>query len=184
MMMHASLYSGTDPNNLFPLKEGPRISAELTHEETEIIYVLLKELGYLDCETDALPKIAQFLPSPPKLHSAQNEIRESLKAQKGILESFNGPDISTISSNLSLFQEDTKDKQSESDDKSAAERSSSSVSNSNQTETTDQKPEKTPPKHLLTVWDYNAQFGESRVIHYSQCLYVQIILTLSPFVFI
>ena len=160
------LYSGTDPSNLFPLKEGPRISAELTHEETEAISFLLKELGYLDNETDALSSHAQSKPSPPKLHSVQKEIRESLTAQKGLLESFNvnGPDISTISSNLSLFQEDTKEKQSESDDKSTAGRSTSSVSNSNQTETTDQKPEKAPPKHLLTVWDYNAQFGESRVI--------------------
>lgn len=102
--------------------------------------------------------------SPPtKLQTAQQEIKDSLTAKKGLLESFgvNGPDISTISSNLSLFEEEQV-KPLDSDDKSTQVETTSSVtSNVNDTkqQAAEQKPDKAPPKHLLTVWDYNANFG-------------------------
>eukprot|EP00984_Skeletonema_dohrnii_P024735 scaffold13862_cov72-Skeletonema_dohrnii-CCMP3373.AAC.1 len=37
---------GSDPSNLFPLRNGPRISAELTHEEGLSVDFLIDELGY------------------------------------------------------------------------------------------------------------------------------------------
>jgi hypothetical protein len=149
------------------LKEGPRISAELTHEETEAISLLLEELGYLkSTQNYHSPTATRGRASPSaKLQSAQKEITDSLTAQKGgLLESFgvSGPDmnISTISSNLSLFEEDSQAKPADSDEKSTQVETTSSASSSNiAKQPADQKQDKAPPKHLLTVWDYNAQFG-------------------------
>lgn len=167
---------GTDPSNLFPLKEGPRISAELTHEEREAIALLLNELGYSN-ETEAAspvrnqdsPTALQTRSSPPearKLQSTQNQIRDSLTSKKGLLENFGvksaDMSISTISSNLSLFEEDSQVKQSNSDDASTRpETPSSTASTKESKQLADPKPEKSPapPKHLLTVWDYNANYG-------------------------
>jgi hypothetical protein len=162
--------SGTDPSNLFPLREGPRISAELTHEETEAVSFLLKELGYVNVtesnqstQKNSPPTATQTRSSPPvKLQSVQQEIKDSLTAQKGLLESFGDLNISTISSNLSLFEEDSQAKHSKSDDKSAQVETASSTSANDASakqQPTEQKPDKAPPKHLLTVWDYNANFG-------------------------
>lgn len=137
----------------------------------EAISFLLKELGYFNQrEIDELtvnnlsPAASKTRSSPPtKLQSAQQEIKESLTTQKGLLESFgvNGPDISAISSNLSLFEEEQV-KQSESDDKSTqvetASSNGSTATNAKQ-QPVEQKPDKAPPKHLLTVWDYNANYG-------------------------
>jgi hypothetical protein len=70
--------------------------------------------------------------------------------------------ISTISSNLSLFEEDSQVKQSNSDDASTRpETPSSTASTKESKQLADPKPEKSPapPKHLLTVWDYNANYG-------------------------
>lgn len=132
---------------------------------------LLKELGYLNetdiqmsGQNDVPPTSSQTRPSPPaKVQSAQQGIKDALTAQKGMLESLrvNGPDISTISSNLSLFEEDSQVKHSESEDKSTQvdSKSSASISSTNLKQSSDPKPDKAPPKHLLTVWDYNAQFG-------------------------
>eukprot|EP00804_Cyclotella_cryptica_P025141 CCRYP_012992-RD/>CCRYP_012992-RD protein AED:0.10 eAED:0.10 QI:78/0.77/0.8/1/0.88/0.9/10/197/1465 len=169
---------GSDPSNLFPLKEGPRISAELTHEESEAIEFLLNELGYTketetkkSAQSTHSSKATQERTSPqaePRRLQAQKaslikiEIKDSLTAQKGLLESFgvSSPDISTLSSNLSLFEEDVQVNQPDSKEKSTqAEETSSTASNNVLTQPTDPKPDKMPPKHLLTVWDYNANYG-------------------------
>lgn len=163
---------GSDPSNLFPLKEGPRISAELTHEESEAIEFLLTELGYAkitetkeSVQNIDSSKMTQERTSPqaePRKLQAQKEIKDSLTAQKGLLESFgvSSPDLSSISSNLSLFEEDAQVKQCDPEEKSTqVEDTSSTVSNNVSKQSTESKSDKAPPKHLLTVWDYNANYG-------------------------
>lgn len=163
---------GSDPSNLFPLKEGPRISAELTHEESEAIEFLLTELGYAkitetkeSVQNIDSSKMTHERTSPqaePRKLQAQKEIKDSLTAQKGLLESFgvSSPDLSSISSNLSLFEEDAQVKQCDLEEKSTqVEDTSSTVSYNVSKQSTDSKSDKAPPKHLLTVWDYNANYG-------------------------
>jgi len=130
-------------------------------------------------QTHPESSLARPRPSPPeKIQSVQNDIKDSLTARKGLLESFgvNSPGISSISSNLSLFEEDTQGQTSDAEDKciqvEAASQSSSIIDSKQQT---DQKPDKAPPKHLLTVWDYNALFGGElytgkSILDYKTCL--------------
>jgi hypothetical protein len=68
------------------------------------------------------------------------------------------PDISSLSTNLSLFSEESEaraecDKSNHGDESTAASTKSSS------TKPSADSTGKAPPKHLLTVWDYHANYG-------------------------
>ena len=177
---------GRDPSNLFPLDEGPRINAELTHEEGEAVDFILDELGYFPKKKEKkASKKSNFFggmksegngddddvvskrssprakSSPPaetkRLQSAQQRLKDSsLKPKSWLPETLS----SEIASSLSLF--------TESETNSAIDNNSThtagSLSNNNTSNTTtkgdgvteDKNP---PPKHLLTVWDYHATYG-------------------------
>ncbi|KAL7551780.1 hypothetical protein ACHAWF_014971 [Thalassiosira exigua] len=159
---------GRDPSNLFPLEEGPRISADLTHEEGEAVDFLLDELGFFpkkisrDCPNDSTGASARYPPksSPPseakKLQSAQKQLKDSsLKPRKWLPESLavNSSDIA--SSTLSLFSESETTSIPDNSTHTAG-----SVPNaSNKGSKTADVGKKSPPKHLLTVWDYHANYG-------------------------
>ena len=174
---------GRDPSNLFPLDEGPRVNATLTHEEGEAVDFLLDELGYFPKKKEKHAKKSSFFgietgmnvdnsnssyarpkgSSPAeakKIQSAQIEQLKdsSLKANKWLPEGFNVN--SDLASTLSLF--------SESDTNSAIDNNSThttgSIPNTSKVGTTAKSPtsgatEKNPPKHLLTCWDYHANYG-------------------------
>ena len=180
---------GRDPSNLFPLDEGPRINAELTHEEGEAVDFILDELGYFpkkkekkaskksnffggmksedNDDDDVVSKRSspRAKSSPPaetkRLQSAQQRLKDSsLKPKSWLPETLS----SEIASSLSLF--------TESETNSAIDNNSThtagSLPNNNTSNTTTKgdgnKPSVTedknpPPKHLLTVWDYHATYG-------------------------
>ncbi|KAL9184312.1 hypothetical protein ACHAXT_002398 [Thalassiosira profunda] len=162
---------GRDPSNLFPLEEGPRISAELTHEEGEAVDFLIDELGYFPKQNKKIraagadnnskgsaANVAQSLPpksSPPseakRLQSAQNQLKDaSLKPKKLLPDKFsvNTSDIT------SLFKESPINDNSTHATESTP--TASSVTDSHPGPDAEQNP---PPKHLLTVWDYHANYG-------------------------
>ncbi|KAL7536986.1 hypothetical protein ACHAXR_007520, partial [Thalassiosira sp. AJA248-18] len=165
---------GRDPSNLFPLEEGPRIIAELTHEEGEAVDFLLDELGYFpknnnstkspsfggkpnDSGQDDSKGMSVRSPSSEskKLQSAQKQLKDSsLKPKKWLPESFN-VNSSDIASPLSLF--------SETETNSINDNSTHTVGSLPNAPNKITKPvaeaNKNPPKHLLTVWDYNANYG-------------------------
>jgi len=172
---------GRDPSNLYPLDEGPRISAELTHEETEAVEFLLDKLGYspqkdrsTHDETSPIDRMkannsftgedlssrsmVSSTPETKKLQCAQKELKDSSLKQQGLLQSFgvSSPDVASISTNLSLFAEETdaSTTSSQLQKEEAKPESSKRVS-----ESTTEAAKKSPPKHLLTVWDYHADYG-------------------------
>lgn len=161
---------GRDPTSLFPLEEGPRISADLNHEEVEAVDFLLGELGYV-LKKDHRKKEQKSLfameqddvgnkgssmirpkGSPPseskKLQSAQKQIKDSSLTPKKWLPGFsvNGSEIA--STTLSLFSEETN---SINDSSTHTVGSSSNAPDKGSKQVADAG-DKPPPKHLLTVW--------------------------------
>jgi len=158
---------GRDPSNLFPLTVGPRISADLTHEEEEAVDYLLGELGYAHRKKTANePSMFGVKPhhtindeskkprgSPPaeskKVYSAQQILKESSMRPKKWL-----PSGSDLASSLSLFSESETNFLLDNSTHSAT--SASSIVFKPAAEQGAASP---PPKHLLTVWDYHANYG-------------------------
>ena len=183
---------GSDPSNLFPLKSGPRISAELTHEESLAVDFLMDELGYSPkkkspsnekeshffgmspSNSEAMENEASLTgtrppkSSPPKdskkFQSAQKQLKDSsLKQKKGLFESI-GVNSSELASSLSFFLESEtnsiNDNSTHTAGSSIPDTSSSSRGPSPRpAPNTDAAGVKPPPKHLLTVWDYHANYG-------------------------
>lgn len=165
---------GRDPSNLFPLEDGPRISAELTHEEGEAVDLLLDELGYLPNKKSSkktgggqaeivLDNSKGSSARPPKssppseakrLQSVQQQLKDSSMRPK---ESF-GVNIGDIASSLSLFTESETSSINENSTHTAGSAPNTSTSNKDSKPAADAG-NKSPPKHLLTVWDYHANYG-------------------------
>ena len=157
---------GTDPRNLFPLDRGSRISANLTHEEGEAVDYLLGELGYLTKNEKRKP--AEAAPVNSTLHrspsatpnearklSAQQHIKDSnLKPKKSLLETMNAE--LARSGPLSLFSEDTN---STSINDGSTHTAGSMPASSKNAKTNAELASNPPPKHLLTVWDWQAIYG-------------------------
>lgn len=180
---------GSDPSNLFPLQNGPRISAQLTHEEGLSVDFLMDELGYAPkkkppskankekksnffgmntnneaTESQSSPSSSSRPPksSPPKdpkkVQSAQKQMKDSsLKHKKGLLESI-GVNSSELASSLSFFNEssDTNSSINDNSTHTAGSITDTSSRGPSNDASVDVKP---PPKHLLTVWDYHANYG-------------------------
>ena len=178
---------GADPSNLFPLRNGPRISAELTHEEGLSVDFLMDELGYTPKKkpppkeknshffgmkssseaTDSQISSTSTRPpksSPPKdpkrLQSAQKQLTDSsLKQKKGLLESF-GVNGSELASSLSFFSESEANSINDNSTHTTGSiPDTSSRGPSSRSPSNDASAVKPPPKHLLTVWDYHATYG-------------------------
>jgi hypothetical protein len=180
---------GSDPSNLFPLQNGPRISAQLTHEEGLSVDFLMDELGYAPkkkppskankekksnffgvktnneaAESQSSPSGSSRPPksSPPKdpkkVQSAQKQMKDSsLKHKRGLLESI-GVNSSELASSLSFFNEssDTNSSINDNSTHTAGSITDTSSRGPSNDASVDVKP---PPKHLLTVWDYHANYG-------------------------
>ena len=167
---------GRDPSSLFPLEEGPRIGAELTHEEGEVVDFLLDELGYFpkkknstkstffgtgqddadDSKGTSTTRPKGSPPSAKKLQSAQKQLKDSsMKPKKWLPESF-GVNSSDIASTLSLFSESETNSINDSSTHTVESVPNASNKGSKPAADVGKKP---PPKHLLTVWDYHANYG-------------------------
>mmetsp|Transcript_19441 Transcript_19441/g.36305 ORF Transcript_19441/g.36305 Transcript_19441/m.36305 type:complete len:1551 (-) Transcript_19441:468-5120(-) len=168
---------GRDPSNLFPLEEGPRIGAELTHEEGEAVDFLLDELGYFPkkehSEKPSLFRMeqddidgtkgaftAQPKGTPPpaakELQSAQKQLKDSsMKPKKWLPEGFS-VNSSEIASNLSLFSESETSSINDTSTHTVGSVQNASSKGPEQATDLGKNP---PPKHLLTVWDYHANYG-------------------------
>jgi len=159
---------GTDPSNLFPLVRGSRITANLTHEEGEAVDYLLGELGYTTRKKNERRKPAEAAsvsgtlhsspnatPNEARKQSAQQHIKDSsLKPKKSLLETMNAE--LARSGPLSLFSEDTN---STSINDGSTHTVGSMPASSKNAKTNADIANNPPPKHLLTVWDWQAIFG-------------------------
>ncbi len=154
---------GRDPSGLFPLESGPRISAELTHEEGEAVDFIIDELGCFPKnehpkKASAKPRIST--PADAKITQAQEHLRDSsLKPKTWLPDSFSMNSIE-IAASLSLFSE--SESNSANDTSTHTSGSASNTSNRVRTLSSDlgkTPPTTSPPKHLLTVWDYHADYG-------------------------
>jgi len=147
----------------------------LTHEEGEAVDFLLDELGYFPKKKNSANSpffgteqnnaddskcVTRSKPSPSseakKLQSAQKQLKDSsMKPKKWLPESF-GVNSSDIASSLSLFSE--SESNSNIDSSTHTVESVPNASNKVSKPGVDM-PKKPPPKHLLTVWDYHANYG-------------------------
>jgi len=153
---------GTDPSNLFPLDRGSRITADLTHEEGEAVDYLLGELGYTTQKRNEKKKPAEAADSSPsatpneaRRQSAQQHIKDSnLKPKKSLLETMNAE--LARSGPLSLFSEDTNSTSINDGSTHTVGSMPASLKNAKANAELANNP---PPKHLLTVWDWQAIYG-------------------------
>jgi hypothetical protein len=96
---------------------------------------------------------------PKKLQSAQKQLTDSSLKQKGLLESL-GVNSSELASSLSFFSEsETNSINDNSTHTAGSIPDTSSRGPSPRPATNDAAAVKPPPKHLLTVWDYHANYG-------------------------
>lgn len=163
---------GRDPSNLFPLETGPRLSAELTHEEGEAVDFLLDELGYFKKPTKSRSKSdaegeVPLKRSPPsdskRLQSAQQQLKDSsmkpTKWLESVTESLRGTNSDITSSALSLFTESETNSIGSINDNSTHTVGSMPSASAKTLKPMSDVGQKPPPKHLLTVWDYHANYG-------------------------
>jgi hypothetical protein len=154
---------GRDPSSLFPLDSGPRISAELTHEEGEAVDFIIDELGYFPKRNNVKktsPKPRSSNPADIKITQAQEHLKDSsLKPKNWLTDNF-GMNSTDIATTLSLFSE--SESNSANDTSTHTTGSASNTLNRVRTQSADlgkTPPTFSPPKHLLTVWDYHANYG-------------------------
>jgi len=154
---------GRDPSSLFPLDRGPRISAELNHEEGEAVDFIIDELGCFPKRNNikkAPPKPRSSAPSDTKIAQAQEHLKDSsLRPKSWFPESFS-MNTTEIAATLSIFSE--SETTGINDNSTHIAGSVSNASNRVRTHSSDlgkTPPTTSPPKHLLTVWDYHANYG-------------------------
>jgi hypothetical protein len=154
---------GRDPSGLFPLESGPRISAELTHEEGEEVDFIIDELGCFPKNKHpkkAPPKPRSSTPADTKITQAQEHLRDSSLKPKTWLPGSFSMTSTEIAASLSLFSESESSNFNDTFIHTTG--SASNTSNRVRTQSSDlpkTPPTTSPPKHLLTVWDYHANYG-------------------------
>jgi hypothetical protein len=141
---------GRDPDELFPIEEGKKLRGSLTLEEDEVLDQLFVELGhiseasFLDEEARSLWK-SSFGPRPKSINeeSPPRESRRSTSLEDSLRGSRVGCVETTAKGEASLLTgfADTAPASTENNDKEKKDK------------------ESPPPKHLLTVWDYQATYG-------------------------
>jgi len=156
---------GRDPDHLFPLDEGPRYRGKLTLEQEETVDQLFVELGYVEPETttpvEPSPQQSSPLermrlglsgrgrnhvsngPPSPTRHSSYGGMHDSLHGPHPVPACTSTPGAVTEVSSFSS---------------SGFESVSTAVAMPADTNNEDAG-EKSIPKHLLTVWDYEATYG-------------------------
>ena len=147
---------GRDPDELFPIEEGIRQRGSLTLEEDEVLDQLFVELGhisFLDEEASSMWK-SSFKSrretinevSPPRRSNMFRRQARSTSLEDSLRGSRQG---SVVGGNVT----DTDSDLISGFGNSAA--STKSESNENE----QKEKERSSPKHLLTVWDYQAHYG-------------------------
>jgi hypothetical protein len=151
---------GRDPDHLFPFDDGPRLRGALTHEQQEIVDDLFVELGYVASAKDesgdqATPfermrvgwkerfKHASKAPTTNRksapVENVRMGLRDSLHGPHADDGGFGAADVSSVASSgfesvstgVSMLSEGREEMQENS----------------------------ARPKHLSTVWDYQASYG-------------------------
>jgi hypothetical protein len=146
---------GRDPDHLFPFDDGPRVRGALTHEQQEIVDDLFVELGYVASAKDESRDQAtpfermrvgwkERFKHAPKVTATNRETAPVRNVRMGLQDSLHGPhaeddgfgsaDVSSVAS-------------------SGFESASTGVSVEEIQENSAR------PKHLSTVWDYQASYG-------------------------
>lgn len=146
---------GRDPDELFPIEEGIRQRGSLTLEEDEVLDQLFVELGhisFLDEEASSMWKSS--------FRSRQNTINEDSPPRRSNMfrrqaRSTSLEDSLRGSRQGSVAGENVSD--ADSDLISSFGNSATGGAKSNKNE--QKEKERSSPKHLLTVWDYQAHYG-------------------------
>ena len=136
---------GRDPDHLFPLDDGPRYRASLTHEQQEVVDQIFVQLGCTVSEAgDSVSERTQRQRTPFQ--------RLDLDQQRFHTDSFNA---SLLDSLYGPHSDDLRETFSESDSSQA--HSSSTVAQDGDIEKDEARLAKI--KHLATVWDYQTTYG-------------------------
>jgi hypothetical protein len=141
---------GRDPNHLFAIG-GPRQGGSLTLEEDEVLDQLFVELGHIPAEAFRDQEARSVWKSTYSRHRSNLDNGVSptrfRQLRKGVATSLED----SLRGSRTTFTESTED-----GDESMVSGSESGAASSNGS--TEQK-EKELPKHLMTVWDYQATYG-------------------------
>lgn len=178
---------GRDPDHLFPLDDGPRHRAALTHEEDEIVDKLLVELGYLSPD-DSFPASGgnpggghrkegwfsrghhyRSQPDDAAAGLGNNSQASTSMTAGSMMDSLHGPvkQKSTLDSTPPTSSHPFRACSIPADGGSAAALGASAStpssrppSSSAQDQTSSSSSSSTNlPKHLATVWDYQSIYG-------------------------
>ena len=142
---------GRDPDHLFPLDSGPRLSGALTHEQQEVIGQLFTTLG---CTIDTKERRHSTTFERMRLGRKKDNVLVSdgitsrRDTGRSLFDSLHGPhfdDVAALEASSGVS--------------SAELESASSSADLVQTNEQDKSQEYEKPKHLATVWDYQATYG-------------------------
>lgn len=143
---------GRDPDELFPIGEGARLRGSLTLEEDEVLDQLFVELGHIS--------EAAFLDE-----EARSMWKSSFRSRPKTVSEVSPPRGSRFNESRSTSLEDSlRGSRTGCVENTSAEGEAALLSGfGNATSTANNKDQKdkesSAPKHLLTVWDYQATYG-------------------------
>ena len=147
---------GRDPDHLFPLHDGPRDNGTLTLEQREIVGRLFVELGYVENVVTE----EHFQPTPlermrkARASSGKPPVSPDLALkQMASYDSIHGPSYNDCAAPSRSFAEASSVASSGFDSESTAATMASPDALVESRDTWN------PPKHLSTVWDYQARYG-------------------------
>lgn len=142
---------GTDPDHLFPLQKGPRYDSALTHEQKEVVDQLFVQLGYSVSKENP---VQQATP----LERMRNGWRKRTATNAGPRRSLADSDCDQMYSSSEVGRSSVTSLGFESIATDVSQQPSQ-VSSSHDKDELRSSSKKKPPRHLQTVWDYQATYG-------------------------
>lgn len=158
---------GRDPDHLFPIGDGPRQRGLLTLEQDEILDQLFVALGHIPAEAFLDDEVRSVWKSTYSRHRS-NVDNEGSQHHGGTGRNFASMSLEeSLHGSRMSFSEDNVD-----GDSSMLSESENAVASSNSLK---EQKEKELPKHLMTVWDYQATYGgELYTVKWESALLVEL----------
>ena len=140
---------GTDPDHLFPLDDGPRYRHKLTLEHEEVVDEQFSVLGYNQGSSAHRKK-----PRPTPLE----RVKEDWKQASAELSRLDGKSAGPVSLCTESMSESWHRSEGSSFTSSGYENQIPPALGTH-VEMSDANEENKPPRHIFTVWDYQARYG-------------------------
>jgi len=137
---------GRDPDHLFPLDSGARFCGSLTHEQQEVVDQLFTALGCTVASSGEKKDKERRIPFERMRLGLKKDITPRGDTGRSLFDSLHGPhydDIAALEASSGV----------------SSEFESGSSTDPVQTKEKDKSREFEKPKHLFTVWDYQATYG-------------------------